>query len=331
MEGFCRPWSQPGWARATAAASVVVFAGLALKAAAALAADPNFTCPPAPPAWTSSPRPQFWGPAEDPGDDTERITCSYANSRGLSTSVVVSYALPSDINPINDFYYGCGTGSVPWSTAQRTYDIASGDHWALANFEDPYHAVSGSDQGKFETLARQMLSEAQPLAHACGAKTVPTQVLASWLFDFAFRLTGDGVTGSGRVGTHPSQAGAGIGSYAIPDGTFKTTGLLAHAAVADLAAPLLRIAVVEHGRRHTVTIKLGTGVSFRFEKVTGGSGAASLVTRVRVIRSTLSTCHAGSHGTLRLGTSPSRVRLSLCGSVFGGLKIRQPQVQIVSG
>jgi hypothetical protein len=318
---------------------VVVLAALVLaasgaRATAAVGATIPFTCPSAPSDWTSSPAgPQFWGPDQNPGADTTRITCIYLNSKSQALTVAVNYADPDDLNPIDDFFYGCGTGSVGWSDTQRVYQVASDTHWVDANFSDPLNLFASGDVTKFEAVANQMVDNAKGLAHSCGLKVVPTDTLAGWLFDFEFDLNGNGVVAYGGIGTHipPASKVAGIASYAIPDGSLQTKGPASARIVTKVSAPPVQIVVLAQGKKHTVTIRLTKGISFRSATTQNNSDTTSaFVTQIRVVHSTLSTCPVGSLGTLALATVPSVLTLKLCGSVFGSLKGRKPEVTITN-
>src|ERR1700753_814847 len=75
------------------------------NARAAATVPPDYTCPGAPSGWTNaSMGPQFWGPDENAGSDLMRITCWYVNGKQQDLTIAVNYALPDDLNAINDFY-----------------------------------------------------------------------------------------------------------------------------------------------------------------------------------------------------------------------------------
>ena len=319
--------------RLTSVVPVLVLAAAALATTAVAARADSFACPSAPSGWTSaSGGAQFWGPDQNPGADTERITCSYLNAKGQGIGIVVNFALPTDLNPVDDFYYGCsGLGAVPWSDTQRIYQLTSATHWLDANFSDPYQLTTGNQVTQFEAMTRVMLSTAQPLAHACAVKVAPTPALAGWLFDFEFALSGKSGFAFGGIGTHVPAQGkiAGVSSYAIPDGSFQTKGPAQHPQVATLSAPVVPITVVTGSTKHTVTIKLLGATRFSFTEIRAGQLAvAALLLRVQVIHSTLTTCPVGSQGSLTLSTIPASVRLKLCGPVFGALRSGPPTVTI---
>jgi hypothetical protein len=312
-------------------ALLLLAAGLAASAVAVGAT--SFACPAAPSGWTpASGGAQFWGPDQNPGADTERITCSYLNTKGEGIGVVVNFALPTDLNPIDDFYYGCnGLGAVAWTHTQRVYQLTSATHWMDANFSDPYHLTPAGQVTQFEDMARLMLATAQPLAHACSVKVAPTPALAGWLFDFEFALTGKTTYAFGGIGTHVPAQGkiAGVPSYPIPDGSFQTKGSAQHPTVATVSAPVVALSVVTGSTKRTVTIKLVSAIRFSFTEVqTGQQAVAALLLQVRVVHSTLAACPVGSQGTLELSTVPASVSLKLCAPVFGKLASGPPTVTI---
>jgi hypothetical protein len=298
------------------------------RSSVAFGMEPHFACPAAPSGWTAPKAPGFWGPDENPGTDTEEITCVYASGKGKSMSVVVSYALPTDQYPFNDFVYGCGSnGAVAWDNTQRVYHLPSPDRWALASFTDPLRLLDGADVSRFEGLTRSMVNAAHDLAHTCSLKAAPTETVATWLFDFVLDLRSKGIAAKGTLGTHVPQSGVtpGVASYAIPDGSFQTSGgSPSSPLVTGLKAPPVPIAVREQGKTYTVTIALTKGISFTQRE----GRAASLVAGVTVVHSTLAGCRRGSQGTLTAATGPAMLKLDLCSSVFGGLKSRAPRVDI---
>jgi hypothetical protein len=299
---------------------------------AAVGAQPSFVCPAPPSGWTAPKAPGFWGPNENPGTDTEEITCLYANSKGQSMSAVVSYALPTDLYPFNDFVYGCGSnGAVAWDDTQRIYHLPSSDRFALASFADPLKLLGSAEVPKFEALTHSMVDAAHVLAHNCSLKAAPTQTVATWLFDFDLDLRSNGVAAKGSLGTHVPQSGVspGVASYAVPDGTFQTSGSPSNPVVTSLKAPPVTITLHDHRKTYTVTIAFTKGISFRQGAANGaGTLVASLVAGVTVVRSTLAGCRRGSQGTLTVATHPAMLKLDLCSSVFGALKSRAPRVDI---
>jgi hypothetical protein len=304
---------------------------VASKATVAAGAPPNFVCPAAPPGWTAAKAPGFWGPDENPGTDTEEITCVFANRGSKTVSVVVSYALPTDLRPFDDFFYGCGTsGAVAWDNTQRVYHLPSADRWALASFTDTLKIMTSADVPRFKAVARTMVDAAHNLAHTCSSNALPTQAVATWLFDFDFELKGNGIVATGRLGTHVPQQGtsAGVATYAVPDGSFKTSGSPANPLVTKLKAPHVTITLHDHGKIYTVTFAFTKGISFR---KTGQAAAASLVAGVAVVHSSLTGCRARSQGTLTMMTAPATLKLDLCGDVFGSLKTRAARVDIETG
>jgi hypothetical protein len=318
-------------------AVVCVSALLACTFALAIALAGNasaatFQCPAAPQSWKPARGgPAYWGPEQNPGTDVERITCSYLNTKGEALGIAVNFALPTDLNPVSDFAYGCdGGGPVAWDANQRVYQVTSHAYWLDANFSDPYHLATGGTISAFESAARTMLSDATELAHPCLVKIVPTSTLAGWLFDFAFRLAGKGVVAIGAIGTHVPAAGIapGVPSFPVPDAHFSTETSAGHTVVHKLDAPVIPITVRNGSGRHVVTVAITKAGGFSFAMLNAQTAAASLNLRIRVVASSLSSCPRGSRGTLSLATHPATVRLALCASTFGSLKTQAAMVTI---
>src|SRR5262249_34182931 len=110
-----------------------------LAAAPSDAAHPPIGCPAAPDGGTnpSGVGEEVIGPDEVPGRDQEQITCDYYTTGGRHLLVDVDYALPADLNPLNDFVFACGhQNTVPWNATDRKYLISSTSYWATAAFFD---------------------------------------------------------------------------------------------------------------------------------------------------------------------------------------------------
>src|SRR5262249_49580209 len=116
-------------------------------------------CPGAPHGWeASSSNPTVFGPTQQPGQNHMMVSCQYSQAPKHSVSVVAEYAMPSDPNPIADFYYGCEAArKQPWTTSGRLYFVTSGTRWSYVEFTDPGHELPESGVVPFERVARALL------------------------------------------------------------------------------------------------------------------------------------------------------------------------------
>src|SRR6185437_4234688 len=92
------------------------------------------------------------------GGNVDTISCVYHHADLEQLYVTVSFALPTDLNPFNDFYLGCGHGDRSWDDANRIYTVGSPSQWAIAAFSDISHLLSANDVTAFEGVARQLLA-----------------------------------------------------------------------------------------------------------------------------------------------------------------------------
>jgi hypothetical protein len=312
--------SQPLTVRVCAVLALALAAVVLGPARPAVAAprDLSAACPTAPSGWNEPDNnPQIWGPEQEPGTTSENVNCWYYNA-DHSKSVMVSaeFALPSDMNPINDFYYGCGSnGSVSWDAQNRQYRVTSTNRWLYVTFNDAtQRAIPDNQVNTFESLAKTLLNNTESAAHTCSLKTVPTSTQAGWLFDFEFSFRGNGVIAYGGIGTHNPGI---IGAAPLPDGTFTTAGEGSNPKVGKLHTPPILVAVVKNGKKTSMTLRLGKGLSFTYKLVAEGTvSAATLKAQVRVSRSTEPSCKAGSKGTITFTSAPANVALDLCGGFF---------------
>jgi hypothetical protein len=77
------------------------------------------------------------------------------------------------------------------------------------------------------------------------------------------------------------------------------------------------VTLVENGKRHALTFRIVRGLSYTYRLVAHGTvSQATLKAKVRVTRSTETSCHAGSTGTITMRSAPPAVTLKLCGALF---------------
>jgi hypothetical protein len=298
-----------------------VLAILVLAAAVTLPAagrSSDVGCPAGPSGWTSSPQnPQLWGPQQSAGLDNETVTCIYTNGKGLTLSVRAQFALPVDMNPFNDFNFGCGSASVAWNDSSREYLLASTNRWSYVVFQDPESILSSGDVSAFESLSKTLLQSTDGVAHTCSLKTAKTAVTNTWQFAFRLDLARKGFSASAVVGSHTANQ---VEAQPVDDGSFETKNTGKSSQILDVKAPLIPVAVSDGGKHYTLTLRLEQGVSFRYHAAAlkGGvsTAKAQLQVKVRVVRSNEPACRARSTGTLTLSTLPSSASLDLCGSLF---------------
>src|SRR5438094_5964239 len=111
------------------------------------------------------------GRAGNFGGNEIEVACHYYTSSGGELRVDVMYALPSDPNPIFDFFYGCTSGGTKWTAEDRRFQVISRNQWAIATFYDHLAGLSAGDEVAFENVARQLLQNAEGYAHDCSLKT----------------------------------------------------------------------------------------------------------------------------------------------------------------
>jgi hypothetical protein len=292
----------PACRRSLRLLSTLIFAVLVSSLATAAGSadtirDPaTIACPPGPPGWANPPNggKAIWDPltGSDPGLAGRTqvvVNCNYFTHSGNHIQVALAYALPTDLNPSNDFYFGCSSGGTTWTASDRVFGVMSETQWAIAEFNDFSGFLSAGDVPAFEKVANQLLQNAEGYAHKCTEKLHPTDVKSTFAFSFA------------------SAAGAG-------SGTFETTG----ASNNGSAIPVVEVTT------HNITLKFGQGELIL--KVTNGlwfyaarpNHAPRLVLRVRVAQSQVHPCRRGSSGTLTITTHSLLVRV--CGRDFSGGK-----------
>jgi hypothetical protein len=286
----------------------------------AAAAGGSVTCPSAPAGWTSSPStPTFWGPTQNPGQDTEEVTCHYASAL-KRVSLVGEYALPTDINPINDFYYGCtNSHDVAWSDSTRVYIVTSKSQWGYAELNDSDNQLAPSDVSGFESATRALLANTEGFGHVCKVHTTsPVGVNSIFRFSFEFDVhsAAKGFEAFGGVSSSTD------GNQSVPAGSFTTligaNGSSNLAKVVQVQAPEIPMTIVDHGKVHTVTIRIGTGIDFLLQGAT-----ERLRANIEVVRSNYPSCRRGATGTLTISTvqilfaaGRSSIDFALCDNLF---------------
>ena len=299
------------------------------RAGTATAASP--ACPAAPAGWTAAPEnPTIWGPVQDPGQNSEKVTCTYSNGTKIE-QVASIFALPVDPNPYSDFNYGC-TAPVDraWDATNRIYIIGSKTVWAYAELDDVNNQLAPGDVGGFEAATRALLKLSEPLAHTCKIDTKQTSVASYFNFFFEYALLSKTSTIFGGISsTSPGNPDIPAGSF-ITKTTSKGSSQLEN--ITSVHVPLIPMTVVQNGKKHTVVLKMTKGVSFYMK-----TPIHIMRAKLQVVRSDLSTCKRGSRGTFTLTThqefqvkGTAKIAIVLCGALFSTGK-EQAQGSIING
>jgi hypothetical protein len=313
--------------------SLVVLVGVALlatigpaggAAADVVIKDPHgIACPAAPQGWYIPPGDAtsttpggrtliIPGQALDPaqgevGGNTVGVGCDYFTSSGKHLQVDLAYALPTDPNPIADFYFGCQSGGTAWTDSDRHFRQMSPNQWASVAFYDQLSQLHGDEITAFEGVARQLLANSNGYAHGCTLKLEPTPVDTRRQFSFSVAAgKGGGLFYTRGLPTDPSQE---IVSYAVPD-------------------MVLHVRSGKHAG--TLTVKVTQGVSFVPSRA-GKTGPSSEQLRlsIAVKKSHLRGCPTGSTGTLIVSTVPKAgVQLRVCSQSFLGGKARTTIINV---
>jgi hypothetical protein len=281
---------------------VAVVLAVAVLAPAAGAAPPirdpqTIACPTPPAGWQNPPTgktvesPQINKNIATLGaSDQVIVMCDYFHLPTKHIVVSVNYAIPDDINPAHDFYWGCSSSGTAWNDTDRTFRVMSPDQWAIAAFSDLGGTLKGTEVRAFEQITRRLLRNAEGYAHSCTLKTAPTTLLSN--FHYTFDLA----------------AGHGTGSFWVTEPS-KPAGPVAVRRVNGVAFTLR---VSSSGRLHRLTIRVARGIDFQVARP-GVPGRVRL--GVSVVSSRVPGCAAGNTGTLTISTKPF-VRLAVCGRVF---------------
>jgi hypothetical protein len=293
---------------------------------ARVAAGP--ACPAAPSGWTAAPEnPTIWGPIQDPGQNSEKVTCTYSNGTKIA-QVASIFALPSDPNPYSDFNYGC-TAPVDraWDPTNRIYIIGSKTVWAYAELDDSENQLAAGDVGGFESATRSLLKLSEPLAHSCKITTTETSVSSSFGFSFEYAELGKNTTIFGGVSsTIP-------GNPEVPAGSFTTKtsskGSSSLEKITSVHVPLIPMTVVQSGKKHTVVLKITKGSTLYIK-----TPVQTMRAELEVVRSDDPSCKRGSRGTFLLSTvqefankAGAHIKIALCGALFStGKQVAQGSI-----
>jgi hypothetical protein len=322
--------------RHSAAAALILGAALCgvvqtnVAAAGSRRANP---CPGAPRGWVAAAsNPTVFGPAQQPGQEHVMVSCDYTQGPRNAVSVVAEYALPTDLNPLSDFYYGCNARrKQAWTSDGRTFFAASGTRWSYVEFSDPGRQLPDSAEGAFETIARVLLNHVSGSAHRCKLNTVtPTVVHHLYLFGFEFLLSSHELKAFGGIATqsksNPLIPDASFSAVSEPDATVL-------AKVTSVKAPVFTVQIVDGGKRHALRLRIDRGIDFLQRPP-----LQRLRLRLQVVGSNYSRCAKGATGTLTIKRSmlisapnaPATIRVRLCGAVFAQGTYRGT-AEIISG
>jgi hypothetical protein len=217
------------------------------------------------------------------------VVCDYWQADGDRLRVAVMYALPTDPNPHSDFFFGCSSGGVKWTDADRKFQLASEKQWAIASFYDYLSSIGASDVPAFEGVARQLLQNSEGYAHDCTLKTAETPTLFNFQYSFS------GPAGAGKV--QFNTFAALISSGALP--------------VVSTSTPTYKLKL----NKRQITVKVRNGVRYYPALY---PQRPKLELAVQVVASQLPGCASGNTGTLVLTTSSLRLRV--CSKSFDGGK-----------
>jgi hypothetical protein len=287
---------------------LVTLAALAV-AAPSLGAEPikdphGIACPPGPSGWFNPPGDststssggrmiiapgsiaEVGGPMQ--GGNTVNVTCDYFTEAGKHLTIDLLYALPTDPNPINDFYFGCGTGGTRWTDDDRTFRIQATNQWASVAFFDFLGQLAAGDVPGFQNVARQLLRNSAGYAHACDLKVEPTPTMSRFQFSFE------------------SSAGKA-------EGLFFTAGEeeKMRQPILVVGVPTIKLNVRSGAARRPLALEVRRGLMFQ-----RGEGKNRQVQfSVVVANSKVPACSKGSTGTLTITAKPS-VLLKVCSKSF---------------
>jgi len=226
--------------------------------------------------------------------DAVTVNCNYYTSGGRHILVYVQYALPSDRNPINDFFYGCGSSGTQWTVTDRVFRVTSSDQWAIAAFYDSFHQLREGEVAKFEKVTRQLLQNAEGYAHDCSLTVAPTPVTSN--YGLTFRV----------------PEGRGKGSFlvqAVPNDPRAST-----VPVIQVRVPDITLHLKANGASYLLTIRVSRGINYQYYRVRA-IPTSRVSFAIEVVSSTVPSCQKGATGTLTVSTAPA-VSLHVCGQAF---------------
>jgi hypothetical protein len=296
-----------------------LFSVAGVSEAATLEGTKANPCPAAPRGWTgATSNPTLFGPAQQPGQHHMMVTCQYTQGPRHSVSVVAEYALPSDPNPLSDFYYGCNAHrKQAWTRGGRTYFVASAERWSYVEFTDPGHQLPDAAAGRFENTAQALLKHVSSDAHLCAINTAtPTLVHHLYLFGFEFLHSSRGLKAFGGIETqsksNPLIPAASFEAISEPDATVLSK-------VTSVTAPVFTVHVVANGKQYSLRLRIDHGLDFLQKPPT-----QQLRLGLEVVGSDYASCPKGMSGRLTITRNamlntpdaPASVRVQLCGPVF---------------
>jgi hypothetical protein len=264
--------------------------------------DPNaIACPAAPAGWDSSPvRKDVATPQSVPEPDAEEhfatggnqvtVSCTYFASLVEQVTLRVSYALPTDINPVSDFYWGCGTGGLPWNDSERVYRVVSVQQWANASLIDLLGAVPQANVPTFEAVTRKLLQNAEGFGHPCTIVSKPTALTSRYSFDI--HVAGGNL--KSVFWTSESEAKGGVQPVVQ----------------ADVSTSVLNVNA--DGKPRALAIKLTHGIDYH---PTRFHTADTVRYAVQVVSTKVPGCKRGATGILTISNRPSLL-LRVCGQSF---------------
>jgi hypothetical protein len=225
------------------------------------------------------------------GGNGVQIGCDYFRGTQNHVTVELLYALPTDPNPNNDFYFGCGNGGQKWDESFRTFRLADTSQWAIVAFLDPARQLDRSDVSAFEGVAGRLLRNADGFAHDCTLDVQPTATISQ--FSFVFETPG-GDMGKGLFYTSVGRPSASSWP------------------VVSAAAHDITLHVKLRGKRYPVTVHVRRGVTY----VPETSKRKPAVRLAVVVKSSkVPACPRHSTGTLTISAQPF-LRLAVCSRSF---------------
>jgi hypothetical protein len=292
------------WLVALVGCSLAIGYGMLPSFGRAGVKDPStIQCPSPPAGWSRPPvsksvstpentNPGYGGNYEQvgAGGNNATVNCVYHDTSAKQVNVILSFALPTDLNPFNDFFFGCSKGDVGWNNTGRVYRIASADQWAIATLMDPSRYMSPGDVPKFEAIARRLLQNGNGYGHSCSLVLRPTQILSRYFFDI--RVGGTNLSASFWTPSSPEKGNL----YVITKVTPATAAM----------------SVDTSSGTRVLAVKLTHGIDYRL-----ATARTPLQARfgIRLTSSTVAGCGRGATGTLAIA-APLSVTITACGRVF---------------
>jgi hypothetical protein len=293
-------------ARRLVACSLASLVGLLLAVAASGGPGKgvdSIGCPPGPSGWNNPPvtkgitAPQttnngYGGGYEQvaAGGNVATVTCSYHNTTSKQVYVAVSFALPTDLNPLNDFDLGCSRGDAGWNATERVYRVSSRSEWALATLTDSGRYLQAGEVPAFEGVTRELLRNAKGFGHSCVVAVRPTEVPSRFFFDI--KVGGDNLKAT--FWTPPSPDKSGV----FP--------------IEKISPARAKLQVNTSNGMRTLGIAFTKGIDYRIQT---GHSPARVRFHVRVTTSHVPACSAGATGQLTIAT-PIDVAIDVCGRRF---------------